>query len=99
MKKLMLAAALVAALSPAAAFAQSGDKAGHYTIDLRTEGEQVTGMHPNDTANRNTDPAAIQRTIAANPGLAEKLASEGVDTRAIGNLSVEPSGRVIVYMH
>jgi len=94
MKKLMLAAALVAALSPAAAFAQS---AKSYTIDLRTQGEQIGGMGENATTNRNTDPAAIQRTIAANPGLAEKLAEEGIKTSEIANLSVQPDGKVIVY--
>jgi opacity protein-like surface antigen len=95
MKKLMLAAALVAALSPAAAFAQSGG--GDFTIDVRTAGEQVSGTGNNATANRNTDAAAIERTIAANPGLAEKLAEEGVETSEIGALSVEPDGKVVVY--
>jgi opacity protein-like surface antigen len=95
MKKLMLAAALVAALSPAAAFAQAGT--GDFTIDVRTAGEQVSGTGNNATANRNTDAAAIERTIAANPGLAEKLAEEGVETSEIGALSVEPDGKVVVY--
>lgn len=96
MKHLMLAAAVAMALSPAAAFAQ-GTTAGNYTIDVRSEGDQILGQGQNPTANRNTDPAATQRTIDANPGLAEKLAEEGVKTSEIGALSVEPNGRVVVY--
>jgi hypothetical protein len=95
MKKLMLAAALVAALSPAAAFAQSGS--ADFTIDVRTAGEQVLGIGQNSSANRNTDQASIERTIAANPGLAESLAKEGVETSEIGAISVEPNRRVVVY--
>jgi opacity protein-like surface antigen len=97
MKKLMLTAALIAALAPAAAFAQSAPKAGNYTIDLRTSGDQMNGFGNDPSTNRNTDRSAIQRTIDANPGLAEKLADEGIKTSDIGNISVEPNGKVIVY--
>lgn len=77
----------------------TGDKAGSYTIVTVSNGE-LNNDDDNSSVtapNRNTSPAAIQRTVDANPGLAEKLAEEGVALGGIGAISVEPNGRVVIY--
>ena len=78
----------------------TSDPSGSYTIVTVSSGE--IGNNDDDsssvaTANRNTDPASIQKTIDANPGLAEKLAEEGVSVGNIGAISVEPNGKVVIY--
>ena len=109
MKKFVIASAVAAMIMPSLAFAQeatpatgmqgmSAPAASDYTIEIKTNLDVATGTDNTDSSsNRNTDPAAIQRTIDANPGLAEKLASEGVKIEDIGNLSVQPGGKVVVY--
>lgn len=76
----------------------TSDTSGSYTIVKKSQGEiNSQDDTTTSTPNRNTDPAGLQKTIDANPGLAEKLKEEGVDMDDVGSISVEPNGRVVVY--
>lgn len=109
MKKFLIAGTIAAMMLPAAALAQeampasgmqssTADTSGSYTIEVKSLLDVATGTdNVNSSANRNTDPAAIKRTIDANPGLAEKLEAEGIKLDEIGNISVQPGGKVVVY--
>lgn len=93
MKKLMILCALAAALRRRLRWPR---KPGPPPTIGSTSAARASRLGANATANRNTGTATIEKTIAAHPGLAEKLAAEGVDAGTIGNLSVEPDGKVIV---
>lgn len=80
----------------AGAASSTADTTGSYTIVTKTLAEN-DGTDTGLEGNRNTDPAAIQRTIDANPGLAEKLQAEGVMTDEIGSISVGPNGEVTIF--
>ncbi|GGD06877.1 hypothetical protein [Aureimonas glaciei] len=88
--------------TPAGAMSSTTDTTGSYTIVRRTVGEMQTEDRSSDgtvatTANTNTTPADIQRTIDANPGLGEELAKQGVAVEEIGAISVQPNGQVVIY--
>ena len=109
LNKIIIAGALAAFVLPSAALAQdakpagtvmaqNADTTGNYTIIRRSSTELGTeGSTSSTTANTNTTGADIQDTIAANPGLAEALQSEGVMVSEIGSISIEPNGQVVVY--
>lgn len=74
----------------------TADPTGSYTIVTKTSAE-AQGTTTGQDANRNTDPMAVQKTIDANPGLAEKLQAEGIEMDDIGSISVGANGIVTVY--
>lgn len=85
------------AAAPAGApMAASPATAGNYTIVKKTAAE-LDASASDTSVNRNTDPESIQKTVDANPGLAEKLEAEGVEMDDIGAISVEPNGLVTVF--
>lgn len=111
-RTLILAGALAAFVMPSAVLAQEAtpagtamsttDTTGSYTIVRRTAGEMLTDSATtsstvSSTANTNTTPADIQRTIDANPGLGDELAKQGVNVEQIGSISVQPNGQVVIY--
>jgi hypothetical protein len=49
-------------------------------------------------ANTKTDPMAVQRTIDANPGLAEKLEAQSIPRDSIESLTVKPNREVTIYV-
>ncbi|KAB0682584.1 hypothetical protein [Aureimonas leprariae] len=101
MKKTILAAAIALfAVSPAFAQATSatlpeasGSMAAgtDYTIVTRRS-------EASKAANTKTDPMSIQNTIAANPGLADKLAAQNVPVDSIDSITVKPNREVTIYV-
>lgn len=99
MKKIILATAFAALLMPAAAFAQASDATttGSTTTDVTGNYTIVNNLAALNPTNSKTDPAQVQSTIDANPGLAEALAKNGIDTADIGAIQIKPNGQVEVY--
>ncbi|GGD99757.1 hypothetical protein GCM10011390_18180 [Aureimonas endophytica] len=87
--------ALGGCLAPAA---DRGDPAARYTISIQRPNEVLTGRPVRNLAvGRNANRGEVERTLAANPGLAEALVRNGVDLRMVTALRVGPTGVVEVY--
>ena len=80
----------------------TADAPGSDAIMRRSAGEMQTTSATSagttkPTANTNTDPASDQRTIDANPVLADALKTKGVMADQIGAIFVQPNGQVVIY--
>lgn len=100
MKKLILAAAVASFMMPAASFAQATmgtDNATTASTDLTGNYTIVNNLAAQNPTNTKTDMAQVQRTIDANPGLAEALVKNGINTADIGSIQIKPNGQVELY--
>ncbi|KQT69720.1 MULTISPECIES: hypothetical protein [unclassified Aureimonas] len=98
MKKLILAATVATFMIPAASFAQTAtDNATTASTDLTGNYTIVNNLAAQNPTNTKTDMAQVQRTIDANPGLAEALKNNGINTADIGSIQIKPNGQVELY--
>lgn len=101
MKKLILAATVASFMMPVASFAQTAtmgtDNATTASTDLTGNYTIVNNLAAQNPTNTKTDMAQVQRTIDANPGLAQALSNNGINTADIGSIQIKPNGQVEVY--